>query len=48
MSAPAPMWVRVGGGMESVPDHVRHGPADLQFPPPGENLEALVLNGPED
>src|SRR5438874_892550 len=45
MSAPAPMWVRVGGGMESVPDHVRHGPADLQFPPPGENLEALVLNG---
>src|SRR5207302_1768517 len=45
MSAPAPMWVRVGGGMESVPEHVRHGPADLQFPPPGENLEALVLNG---
>src|SRR3989440_10754091 len=45
MSAPAPMWVRVGGGMESVPEHVRHGPADLQFPPPGENLEALVLSG---
>src|SRR5256885_7968210 len=45
MSAPAPMWVRVGGGMESVPEHVRHGPADLHFPPPGENLEALVLNG---
>src|SRR2546427_12173997 len=45
MSAPAPMWVRVGGGMESVPEHFRHGPADLQFPPPGENLEALVLNG---
>src|SRR2546426_8601752 len=45
MSAPAPMWVRVGGGMESVPDHVRHGPADLQFPPPGGKWEALVLNG---
>src|SRR5467141_3908704 len=45
MSAVAPMWVRVGGGMESVPDHVRHGPADLQFPPPGGKWEALVLNG---
>lgn len=39
------MWVRVGGGMESVPDHQRHGPADLEFPPPGGRLEALVLNG---
>src|SRR5467141_3684064 len=45
MSPVAPMWVRVGGGMESVPDHVRHGPADLQFPPPGGKWEALVLNG---
>src|SRR5437879_11967675 len=45
MSAVAPMWVRVGGGMESVPDHVRHGPADLQFPQPGGKWEALVLNG---
>src|SRR2546430_1268613 len=43
MSAPAPMWVRVGGGMESVPEHVRHGPADLHFPPPGENLDAAVV-----
>jgi hypothetical protein len=41
----APMWVRVGGGMESVPDHVRHGPADREFPPPGGPWEALVLNG---
>ena len=41
----APMWVRVGGGLESVPDHQRHGPADTQFPPPGGPWEALVLNG---
>ena len=39
------MWVRVGGGMESVPDHMRHGPADREFPPPGGPWEALVLNG---
>lgn len=39
------MWVRVGGGMESVPDHMRHGPADRDFPPPGGPWEALVLNG---
>jgi hypothetical protein len=48
MSAVAPdpsMWIRVGGGMESVPDHVRHGPADRDFPPPGGPWEALVLNG---
>lgn len=31
--------------MESVPDHVRHGPADREFPPPGGPWEALVLNG---
>ena len=41
----APMWVRVGGGLESVPDHQRHGPADAEFPPPGGPWEALVLNG---
>jgi hypothetical protein len=41
----APMWVRVGGGLESVPDHQRHGPADADFPPPGGPWEALVLNG---
>jgi hypothetical protein len=45
MSAAAPLWVRVGGGMESVPDHVRHGPADLEFPPPGGPWEPVVLNG---
>src|SRR5690348_11087969 len=39
------MWVRVGGRMESVPDHMRHGPADREFPPPGGPWEALVLNG---
>lgn len=45
MSAVAPMWVRVGGGLEMVPDHARHGPADADFPPPGGPWEALVLNG---
>ena len=46
MSAvPAPMWVRVGGGLELVPDHERHGPADTAFPPPGGPWEALLLNG---
>jgi len=39
------MWVRVGGGMESIPEHHRHGPADLDFPPPGGPWEALVLSG---
>ena len=39
------MWVRVGGGLESVPDHRRHGPADTEFPPPGGPWEPLVLNG---
>src|SRR5256884_9530584 len=45
MSAVAPMGVRVGGGLESVPDHNRPGPADQQFPPPGGPWEALLLNG---
>jgi hypothetical protein len=39
------MWVRVGGGMESIPEHHRHGPADLAFPPPGGPWEALILGG---
>lgn len=39
------MWVRVGGGMESVPERVRHGPADAAFPPPGGPWEPLLLNG---
>src|SRR2546423_3485737 len=41
----APKWVRVGGGMESIPDRRRHGPADVEFPPPGGPWEALSLNG---
>jgi hypothetical protein len=45
MSAVAPMWVRVGGGLESLPEHSRHGPADAEFPPPGGPWEPLVLNG---
>lgn len=45
VNAPGPMWVRVGGGMESIPDHQRYGPADAEFPPPGGPWEALVLNG---
>lgn len=45
MGAAEPMWVRVGGGMQSVPDHRRHGPADREFPPPGGPWEPLVLNG---
>jgi hypothetical protein len=40
-----PMWVRVGGGMESVPEHHRHGPADLEFPPPGGPWKPLLLSG---
>src|SRR5579864_5304222 len=39
------MWVRVGGGMESVPDRRRHGPADAAFPPPGGPWEPLALGG---
>jgi hypothetical protein len=41
----APMWVRVGGGLESIPDRERRGPADTEFPPPGGPWEALMLNG---
>lgn len=40
-----PLWVRVGGGLESVPEHHRHGPADIDFPPPGGPWKPLVLNG---
>ena len=39
------MWVRVGGGLESVPDRKRHGPADAAFPPPGGPWEPLALGG---
>src|SRR5260370_16876453 len=45
MNAGAPMWVRVGGGMESVPEHMRHGPADPDFPPPGGPWMPLNLGG---
>jgi hypothetical protein len=31
--------------MESIPDHRRHGPADIDFPPPGGPWEPLALNG---
>jgi hypothetical protein len=40
-----PLWVRVGGGMESIPEHARHGPADPDFPPPGGPWEPVSLNG---
>src|ERR1700737_1901904 len=39
------MWVRVGGGMESIPDHRRHGPADPGHPPPGGPWEPVSLGG---
>jgi hypothetical protein len=39
------MWVRVGGGMESIPDRRRHGPADPEFPPPGGPWEPVSLGG---
>jgi hypothetical protein len=31
--------------MESVPDRIRHGPADAEFPPPGGPWQPLGLNG---
>src|SRR5258706_731316 len=31
--------------MESIPDHERHGPADVDFPPPGGPWKPLALNG---
>jgi hypothetical protein len=31
--------------LESIPDHRRHGPADIDFPPPGGPWEPLALNG---
>ena len=40
-----PAWVRVGGGMESLPDRLRHGPADLEMPPPRGPWEPLVAKG---
>lgn len=45
MNATAPIWVRVGGGMESIPEHRRHGPADPDFPPPGGPWKPLSLGG---
>jgi hypothetical protein len=44
MAPETPMWVRVGGGLESVPGHERHGPADADWPPPGGPWEPLTLN----
>ena len=40
-----PAWVRVGGGMESLPDRRRHGPADLEIPPTHGPWEPLVAKG---
>jgi hypothetical protein len=31
--------------MQSIPDHKRHGPADIDFPPPGGPWKPLALNG---
>jgi hypothetical protein len=31
--------------MESIPEHIRHGPADRDFPPPGGPWEPVTLNG---
>ncbi len=41
----AAMWVRVGGGLESIPERERRGPPDTESPPPGGPWEALMLNG---
>jgi hypothetical protein len=45
MADAEPIWVRVGGGMESIGDRRRHGPADIDFPPPGGPWQPLLLNG---
>src|SRR5438270_471717 len=45
LAAESELWVRVGGGMESVPARRRHGPADAAFPPPGGPWEPLALGG---
>src|SRR6202521_5868475 len=45
MNAGAPMWVRVGGGMESIPGHMRHARADADFPPPGGPWMPLKVGG---
>jgi hypothetical protein len=45
MAPEMPMWVRVGGGLESVPGHDRHGPADIDWPPPGGPWTPLMVNG---
>src|SRR5258708_24087618 len=45
MSADTPRWVRVGGGMESIPHRHGQGPADTDFPPPGGPWEPLILGG---
>ena len=45
MTAEDPIWVRIGGGLELVPGGDRHGPADPNFPPPGEGWQMLTANG---
>src|SRR5919201_1225350 len=39
------MWVRVGGGFESVPDGTRHGPVDPELSPPGGPWQPLFVDG---
>ena len=40
-----PLWARVGGGLELVPGGDRFGPADPDFPPPGDGWQPLLLSG---
>src|SRR5258707_8653837 len=45
MNAAAPMSGRGGGGMGWIPEPRRHGPADVDFPPPGGPWKPLHLGG---
>lgn len=39
------LWVRIGGGLQRVPDGRRHGPADEENPPPDGPWEPLLASG---
>jgi hypothetical protein len=42
------IWARIGGGLEAIGSGERHGPADLQIPPPavdGEDWKPLFVSG---
>ena len=41
----APVWVRVGGGFESIPEGARHGPVDTALAPPGGPWQPLFVGG---